>query len=158
MVSGMKEELQVRALVERYPYMFRLSNTLDLYAGWLPPFVVLCDEIDALLAGRHFDFHFLQIKEKFGGFRAYFYLGLPTYEPSTAVAAQELAHCHAAIQQCVESAHTACASRCMVCGASASLRRDGPLMRCLCDEHAKWSERDSPWSSAKVRMDLPSPR
>lgn len=147
----MQAQHQVRALLDRYPSMFSRPELLDVYAGWVSPLVALCSEVEALLAGGPFAFHFIRIKEKFGQCRIFYVLEHGPAARRTAESEGQLEKCGKEIERRVMAAQCACASRCLVCGRTAA-----PPAACmptpLCKLHA-WSEdQRDPWSVGKIRL------
>lgn len=147
----MQEEHQVRALLDRYPSMFRRPELLDVYAGWVSPLVALCAEVEVLLDGAPFTFHFTRIKEKFGQCRISFVLGHAPDARRAAETEGQLEECAKEIEQRVIATQCACASRCLVCGRTAAPPAAG-MPTPLCRLHA-WSEdQRDPWSIGKILL------
>ncbi|GHC85049.1 hypothetical protein GCM10007320_29720 [Pseudorhodoferax aquiterrae] len=147
----MQAEHQVRALLDRYTSMFRQPDLLDVYAGWVSPLVALCAEVEVLLVGGPFVFHFTRIKEKFGQCRISFVLEHGPDARRTAETEDELERCTKEIEQRVKAAQCACASRCLVCGRTAAAPA-ACMPTPLCKLHA-WSEdQRDPWSIGKIHL------
>uniref|UniRef100_UPI001C4373DB hypothetical protein n=1 Tax=Variovorax sp. dw_308 TaxID=2721546 RepID=UPI001C4373DB len=67
---------RMEELRTRFGYMFEGPHIgLIFYAGWLPDFARTCEKIAAVLEEDKRGFHFVQVKEKFGGARYYYSLG-----------------------------------------------------------------------------------
>jgi hypothetical protein len=65
----MKTFTEIKAM---YPYQFEGKNIgLSIANGWLPGFAKLCRDIDTRLGKNKRDFHWVQLKEKFGSARYY---------------------------------------------------------------------------------------
>lgn len=64
-------------LKARYTYQFSGPTiSVSFTRGWFRIFAQLCDDIDVLLGEDKRGFHWTQVKEKFGVFRAHYQLGL----------------------------------------------------------------------------------
>ncbi|WP_156473056.1 hypothetical protein [Pseudorhodoferax sp. Leaf265] len=146
----MSNDHKAQALVDRCPYMFEQPQMLNLYAGWLDPLETLCACIHARLHGSAMSFQFLQIKEKFGTCRIYFHLGLPRSEPEAEARLRELAILREAVESDIETAQTACGSRCMVCGRDSTTRVHGAALATLFERHGLSERLRDPWSLAKL--------
>lgn len=65
-------EADFSGVIEKYPYMFPMRDRLDLRKGWEPIFHRLCSALDGELTSEEKAiFHWRQVKQKFGGLRAY---------------------------------------------------------------------------------------
>ena len=63
----------VEQLKARFAYMFvGRPISMEFYDGWLPVFAQACEQIDEVLGENKRDFHWVQVKEKFGSARFYF--------------------------------------------------------------------------------------
>jgi hypothetical protein len=147
----MQAEHQVRALLDRYPSMFRRPELLDVYAGWVSPLAALCAEVEVLLDGGPFAFHFTRIKEKFGQCRVSFVVEHGPGARRTAETEDQLERRTKEIEQRVKAAQCACASRCLVCGLTAAPPAAG-MPTPLCKLHAWSEEQRDPWSVGKIRL------
>lgn len=148
----MSNDAKAQALADRYPYMFRQPEMLDLYPGWLGPLETLCAKTHARLQGGDWVFHFLRIKEKLGTCQIYFHLGLRLAAPETSVGLQKLANLRKAIENDIETARVACSSSCMVCARDAITRHHGAVLATLCEQHALSESMRDPWSLAKMQI------
>ncbi|KQP12052.1 hypothetical protein [Pseudorhodoferax sp. Leaf265] len=148
----MEEAQQVRALLKRYPSMFKSPELLDVYAGWVPPLVTLCAEIDDLVADQSFVFQFIQIKKKLGQCRIHFVLEQRRSDLRTDGALEKLDRCKKSVQQCVEAAQSSCASRCLVCGRTPA-PPDRLMPTPLCKMHRRSEHLRDPWSLGKIRLE-----
>ncbi|MBB3176344.1 hypothetical protein [Variovorax sp. Sphag1AA] len=132
-------------LQHRFPYQFEGENIgYESYRGWLPILADACERIDAVLVDKR-DFHWMQIKEKFGGARLYYQLGtskrtivdVQVSESVTTVKTptrrgDPMAE---AIDAIVDEAELRTKTSCIVCGAQAETAAyDGYLMT-LCQAH-----------------------
>ncbi|QDL36466.1 hypothetical protein [Rhodoferax sediminis] len=145
----------VQALKERYPYMFAGTNIgFALYRGWFEMFARLCADIDAALCENKRNFHWVQIKEKFGSYRLYYsmerdpddvsisyevvpgpgHVGLrPKAKPARANAPASPAQ---VIRELVNRAEDATTSMCMACGQPAKAHSYNGYYLTLCKEHS----------------------
>ena len=141
-----------QALKDRYSYMFASQNIgFAFYRGWFELLAQLCADIDAALGENQRDFHWVQIKEKFGAYRLYYSLNdktaltldlvagaghvrlRPKAEPASADAPASPAQL---IRQLVSQAEDATTRMCMACGRPAEARSYGGYYLTLCVEHA----------------------
>lgn len=150
-----KQEFERRqaALLERYPTMFdRLirEDALQIEPGWFPVVELLCDEVNKLLPFRlRKAFHWDQIKEKFGGLRAYF-AGGPYYldvlgQGTVLVPDQTRKHSLTdtqidAIQALVSEAEKLSYQICQYCGSRGKTRNLEGILATLCERCAKASK------------------
>jgi len=136
----MKQEIMnLRELEARYPYMFEGPHTgLNHFTGWFPTFVQLCVAIDAVLGPDKRGFHWVQIKEKFGGARFYKAMDLrlaPAGEYWDVEKDFELDTHVAFIGALIDEAESITARRCIRCGKPAkAIDLDGYVWT-LCREH-----------------------
>lgn len=126
-------------LEARYPYMFKGPHIgLNHFTGWFPTFVQLCVAIDAVLGPDKRGFHWVQIKEKFGGARFNHAMDLRLapvgeyfdverdFEPDTLVAF---------ICALIDEAESITAKRCIRCGKPAKAMDLDGYVWTLCREH-----------------------
>jgi hypothetical protein len=145
MEDVMKTELESEVdkvcerLATRYPYQFQKPDFFEFNPafgdGWLPLFERLCENVDrALDACDKAQFRWAQVKEKFGGLRAYWEFGNSDEERATfrkSPAGQE-------VIRLIEAASQEADRTCDVCGRTpASLGRlhEGGRVLTLCHEH-----------------------
>ena len=117
----MNKEHQAR-IIEEFPDFFPdifgdpmktcLAFGLDIGDGWYPMFHQLCRDIRA--AGATEEFAFLQVKEKFGGLRAYYSNG------------------NKAIGELVSAAENASYTICECCGSTENVTSEGSWITTLC--------------------------
>ena len=137
----------VQELLQAYPYMFGGKNIgLTLYRGWHPTFAKLCEDIDQHLGQDKRDFHWEQLKEKFGAARWYGWWALREGERRdiqlSVQTTQGLKRIspeieNEPIQALINAAQDATAFQCVVCGEPARIamhKRFG--YQCLCKKHA----------------------
>lgn len=140
-------------LVQRYPLMFQGPHTgLDMTWGWYPVFAQLCADIDARLGQFQSDFHWRQLKEKYGQPRWYASLkdagGLAIdvtglVRPRSLLAPeQEREALRDCLRDLVQAAETRCETRCMACGSSASLQRLKGWYTTCCPGHLDLLQRE----------------
>lgn len=111
-----------KAIVEQYPEYFPdfrgdpaktcLAWGLAIGNGWSGLFRQLCQDIRTTNPPPEFQFE--QVKEKFGGLRAYFYGGTP------------------AIAALVEAAENASFQTCESCGLTGNVTTEGRWLKTLC--------------------------
>ena len=169
----------VQALKERYSYMFAGKNIgFALYRGWFAMFAQLCADIDAALGENKREFHWVQIKEKFGSYRMYYTMALDAEDTPMVYEAVpgaghvhlrpkgEPAHANApaspaqVIRQLVNQAQDATVDMCMVCGQPADADSYDGYYLTLCREHApdRHLSHGSPlwkklWQAARMSFD-----
>ena len=145
-----------RALKARFAYMFEGANLgLAFYRGWMPIVVWACEEIDALLGDDKRNFHWTQIKEKFGGARLYYAI-----DSASAVAAEvgtgkrpmtvvvDRGPVDPVIRtgaDIVRKATSTTLTACIVCGAAAEPRSYGGYVVTVCDGHRTKGTNDDSW-------------
>ncbi len=141
-----------QALKDRYSYMFTGQNIgFAFYRGWFELLAQLCADIDTALGENQRNFHWVQIKEKFGSYRLYYSLDdktpltldlvagaghvrlRPKAEPASADAPASPAQ---RIRQLVSRAEDTTRSMCMGCGRPAKTKPYDGYYLTLCDEHA----------------------
>lgn len=140
---------RIAALRQRYPYQFPESlppSMLTPEPGWLDLLEKLCADIDNRLpAGARAQFQWKQIKEKFGGLRAYWSLG-PLFcdmqHPDGTVTTMRFTTRETEdglwdqVDALVEAAMEQSRGTCGDCGAPGRLRRR-EWLRTLCELHTK---------------------
>jgi len=140
-------------LARCYPLMFQGPHTgLDMACGWYPVFAQLCADIDARLGQLQSDFHWRQLKEKYGQPRWYASLkdadgqasdvtGL--VRPGSLLAPeQEREALRDCLRDLVQAAEACCETRCMACGSSASLQRLKGWYTTCCAGHLDMLQRE----------------
>lgn len=147
-------ETRVRALTERYPWLFSGRHLgHDIMPGWLGLVEQLCCEVDQMVPAdlKRDDgtgFHFTQIKEKWGALRVYWGLGeaggdiatvdvvspgvLDTVRIWAAPAIDRSEKVNAAIH----SAEGRSATTCLFCGAPGRIRNSDGWFSASCGWHA----------------------
>ncbi len=121
--DNMTTKAELRA---KYRYMFEGPNVgIDLYDGWLPTIAGVCDAVDKLLGTDKAGFHFSQLKEKYGSARIYWESKILDREVEKG------------ITRLIDDAEKATESLCMVCGASAEIKKYGGWFACLCEVHGR---------------------
>ena len=138
----------VEQLQARFPYMFgRHTVSMEYHDGWFSIFEKACEQIDAVLGEDKRDFHWVQVKEKFGSARFYFRMGKSTRLVVDLIGGQEG---HALIKQptqagdsisdridaIVDQAEARTCTTCMVCGAAAQTKAYGGYYLTVCAAHA----------------------
>ncbi|HVS78343.1 MAG TPA: hypothetical protein VHE11_15495 [Steroidobacteraceae bacterium] len=147
-----EHERRVAALKRRYPYLFAGDHLgHDIPPGWLVIIEELCAQIDAALAEAEKPAaRFTQIKEKFGGLRAYLSgaplrvdiirdRGAPVSGHARAPASSAL---FARLAPLVRQAEERSFQTCLFCGAPGKLRGDRLWLLTLCDMHEPYGYRD----------------
>jgi len=158
----MTRELRVitpRELKARYPYQFAGPHLgLSFYRGWTPVFAELCADIDAQLGPNKREFHWDQLKEKFGCARWYWdmeRLLKPDEVPESKIflsiveiddQRQRLAYprelaLRQRIQTLLQQAEARTQTACIVCGDLAEVDRSTGHHLVLCPEHARQRRR-----------------
>lgn len=129
---------------ERFPYMFEGDNIgIDIARGWMPMFAKLCEQIDALLGVDKRDFHWTQLKEKFGSARFHWSMdgarqGADLISPERLAAAKKSAETlREQIALIVGEAQAKTQHMCIVCGQPGKNDSAGGYMLILCDEHIR---------------------
>jgi hypothetical protein len=144
-------KLRVAALKARYAYLFGGRHIgPDFPPGWLPIIEELCANIDAALADTEKPkIHFTQIKEKFGGLRAYLnvsrlrvdILAKDGHRWSGSGHESATPELSTRLSPLVRAAEEKSCTVCIFCGARGSIRGDDWLLA-LCDKHANSTYRD----------------
>jgi hypothetical protein len=141
------EQIRTGAQLEaRFSYMFNGENIgFAHYRGWMPVVVRVCTEIDSLLRDQRDDFHWTQIKEKFGTLRLYYAFGdespmkmdiqSPNGLRSIRVQLSEPSPLGRVVDDLVVQAEDLTAMVCMVCGAPATTQTYDHYWLTLCAEH-----------------------
>ncbi|MDF1484176.1 MAG: hypothetical protein EON54_02650 [Alcaligenaceae bacterium] len=112
-------------LKARFPYMFQGPNIgLDLYEGWMQILARACKRVDVVLGQHKAEFHFCQIKEKYGSARFYYSDSGMTEDRRRDVDAV------------LDNAETETETACMLCGKPARIDLHGAWWACLCEFHA----------------------
>ena len=137
----MKNALEIQdveSLKLRFPHMFAGSViSMDFYKGWFPDFVRLCFELDALLGEERHRFHWVHLKEKFGGYRMYFDFRMSDdekdehYEGHVSMIALR-DEIHSRIQRCAAVMD----NKCCVCGDHGTKTGTGWIST-LCEYHGE---------------------
>ncbi|MBK9236735.1 MAG: hypothetical protein IPO19_12155 [Rhodoferax sp.] len=139
-----------KQLKARFPYQFAGKNIgLSISRGWFLLFEKLCEDIDHLLGDDKHDFHWTQLKEKFGAARFYFALdgksemfidfisphGVKTVRPTTAKHETE-ANLRQQIQALINKATSSTNRLCIVCGEPGAVDQFENYLLVLCKPHA----------------------
>jgi len=144
--QGDEQLMALRALKERYPYMFVARHIgQDFYRGWLVDFITACNDIDQSLEDNKRGFHFRQIKEKLGWARYYWRTeNVKPFRLSlfTNVGVLERQHglegaddVENQISQILLSAEQSSRQKCIVCSEPAEARSFGGWLVCTCERH-----------------------
>ncbi|MDD2882496.1 MAG: hypothetical protein PHQ58_18910 [Rhodoferax sp.] len=140
-----------KQLYARFPYMFAGKDLgITLYKGWFLLFAKLCQDIDDVLGADKRNFHWAQVKEKFGAARWYFSMqnmhatvavneigsdGVVTSLYRTLVRDVESISSH--VSRLVHAAETLTHATCIVCGEPGKLDSHGGYILVLCVKHAR---------------------
>jgi hypothetical protein len=142
-----EEMIKTGAQLEaRFPYMFNGENIgFAYFRGWMAVVVRVCTEIDSVLGDQREDFHWTQIKEKFGTLRLYYAFGTqspvtmdfhsPAGLQSIRVQTGEPSPLGLVLDDSVVRAQDATASICMVCGAPARTQTYEHYRLTVCAAH-----------------------
>lgn len=133
-------------LKQLFPYQFSDPYaSFEFYRGWMPLVAGLCIEIDALLGDQREQFHWRQMKEKFGSARLYYALDgkailigdihLPAGPQILRIQPTEPSELFNQVDALVRAAEEASKHTCMVCGAVAETRSYAGYWQTLCDAH-----------------------
>jgi hypothetical protein len=143
---------RVAALKSRYRYLFAGDHLgHDIAPGWVAIVEGLCAQIDDALAGTEKPaVRFVQIKEKFGGLRAYLNVAPLRVDVFGADGERLSGHLgHGAVPDIfsrlapfVRDAEEKSLRTCDTCGAPGRLRTDRDWFRTLCEAHASADARD----------------
>jgi hypothetical protein len=119
-------------LQKRWPHMFGGAGVIGytFHSGWMPRFVRLCADVDALLGDDKRGFHWIQTKEKFGVSAWYF-----EHEAGYGSEVDK------GLRALVKAAMQDTATLCIVCGRTGALNRSQSWALTLCPEHAKQHQR-----------------
>lgn len=131
------EVKDLQTLQVLFPHMFnKPAIGLEFYSGWFPDFVDLCFELDALLGRDRNLFGWVQIKEKFGGYRMYFSLELLDDANDLPIKTFDyLNELRATLLSRIQLAAQRINAKCCVCGQPAVAERHGIWINTLCDHH-----------------------
>ena len=143
---------RIAKLKSRYPYLFVGQHIgHDIAPGWLAIIEELCRQIDEALAeAERPSVRFLQIKEKFGGLRAYLNVSPMRIDIfseggerlSGHLAKAAVPDISSRLAPLVSEAEEKSFQTCEFCGAAGRLRTDRDWLRTLCDKHASSSSLD----------------
>jgi hypothetical protein len=136
-------------LMARFHYQFEGQGIIgyEFYPGWMPVLAQACEAIDQVLGEDKRGFHWVQLKEKFGTGRFYYAFAKADRAPQRvdiigagrlqAFATHPMAEdgVEKAIFEIVREAEAATCSRCMVCGAPATVKSYGGWLGTLCEKH-----------------------
>lgn len=136
-----------------YPYQFERKNLgLSIAKGWLPEFGELCKNIDVLLGENKRDFHWVQLKEKFGSARYYFSIKgkkdsvrvdllspkkVVSFETSPLGSKGQPQALFDQLTELISAAEARTHDHCIVCGAPGKIDQQEGYVLVLCDLHAK---------------------
>lgn len=139
-MTNSKKIQDIQTLEQRFAYMFRgPSISIDFFRGWFPDFVDLCFELDAMLKDYKSYFRWVQIKEKFGGYRMYFSLQPENFnedfDDEEVVLPDDFVRIRAQAQRLVSLAALRIDDKCCVCGEFAVVDRHGAWLSTLCNFH-----------------------
>lgn len=147
-------------LKARFPYQFEGKNIgISVAKGWFPAFVQLCVEIDFLLGDDKRNFHWTQVKEKFGSARYYWAMDdrnsganlciidgngstlsiLHQVQADTVNPPSQLSR---QIAELIDKASGATSTACIACGAPGTLDSSQGYVLVLCKEHSDARRRD----------------
>lgn len=143
-------EERIAALKSGYPYLFAGQHREhDIAPGWFAIVEELCCQIDETLAeAEKPKVRFVQIKQKFGGLRAY--LNVAPLRVDIVSEAGRLSgqfgksgvpDIASRLAPFVREAEEKSFRICELCGAAGHLRTDRNWLRTLCDEHASGGHR-----------------
>lgn len=141
----------IKQLQDRFPYMFEGQNIgISIARGWESLFVRLCEDIDKLLGPDKRDFHWVQVKEKFGSAR--FYWTMKNRSPSVRIdiisesgvvtplvargEGRKPQSVSEQIDALVETTSHKIQRLCIVCGKPGAVNNDEPYVLVLCPDHA----------------------
>lgn len=138
-----------RELQATYPYMFSGRNIgLSISRGWFELFARLCHDIDQVLGNDKQNFHWSQLKEKFGAPRWYFDLGkqksqkridLITGNSSLVkfrAKVKDKDVVRKAINDLVDKAEAIASKQCISCGSPGKNDATGGFYLVVCEKHA----------------------
>jgi hypothetical protein len=140
-----------RQLKARFPYQFAGANIgFAFHRGWMPLFIRLCEDVDALLGENKGGFHWVQLKEKFGSARWYWQMDGGVNVRIDVIGDEGVASISKAgsqealwqrLGELIHQAEAQTQSRCIACGEPGKQNRDEPWVLVLCDEHARQRRR-----------------
>lgn len=150
-----------KELKARYPYQFESQNIgLSFYKGWMPLFAKLCADIDTELGANKRNFHWSQLKEKFGAARFYSQMD-SSYERNeydneidernSRLADPNEVTLRQRIHKLRMDAESLTQSKCCVCGEPGEVDESQGWILVVCDEHArqrKLGTMETPWFEA----------
>lgn len=160
----------IHTLKKRFPYQFQSNIGIDIARGWAETFVQLCEAIDEVTRqdpqGRHYGFHWRQVKEKFGTARLYYRMDgadrkirVDLIDGNGGVVSlrmgstSECAKTHGPVEEVsrlIDAAEARLHGICIVCGdMPAEIDRTGGYLLKLCAHHAHQRNVD------RVSMDSP---
>ncbi len=147
----MKNPTQLKA---RFPYQFGGHNIgISVARGWFPAFAQLCADIDHLLGDDKRNFHWTQVKEKFGSARYYWamdrrnpYVNVSIVDAAGSVLSvvrqeQEdesnpTSQVSRQISALIDQASGATSTSCIACGLPGRLDNYQGYVLVLCEKHA----------------------
>lgn len=140
-----------KQLYDRLPYMFAGKNLgISIPKGWFLLFAKLCQDIDDVLGADKRNFHWAQVKEKFGAARWYFSMqnmhatvavneidsdGVVTSLFRTPV--RDVESISSQVSRLVDAAEALTHSTCIVCGEPGKHDSHGGYILVLCAKHAR---------------------
>jgi len=144
-----EQSRRLEALAERYPELFREIGRPYVLPGWLTVFEDLCGVIDAALApAEKGEVYFLQVKEKWGGLRAYLNVApmRVDFVGGDQVVSAEMqeppaSNLYERIAPLGYAAERRSYEVCCFCGAPGTLRRKAWVLT-LCERHAPFDTHD----------------
>lgn len=117
-----------KELRARFPYQFEGEAISMSYSrGWFRLFSRLCADIDQALGEDRRGFHWLQVKEKFGAARMYFWLAEGVYEQEPELTKQ--------LMDLKFAAEAASQDVCAACGRPGWIDQSAGWMLALCGKH-----------------------
>lgn len=163
-------------LLARFPYMFPLGGSerrraYVFFRGWMPTFMLMCEQIDAQLGEDKRSFAWTRVREKFGA---------PSLSYDMRGRARHAIYAHRPcevrlivcepiesfepvaieIQELVLRAELALRESCIVCGAHSTITNAAGPWASLCTKHRSSAYLEdlaakdaSVWSAAQLRMD-----
>ena len=109
-------------LHERFPYQFA-GRKLMVSRGWLPVLERACEEIDEILGRDKREFHWVEIKQKYGGLHLYYEMEGPHDDVLRKV------------DRTIFEAELQSEKTCEICAAPGEVQQQDFWQDCLCAHH-----------------------